>query len=201
MIPIQTQQLPPIKKNSTTLYCFFLNTELDELKHHLSGSHGEELSRQISRARSRVSESVSETGSEKANGSLQRQWSVDSAEKDGLRKRSSSTESKKKELTGEKLIEVEKAETGSVKWEIYKHYLKSIGIFLSVSTIVLNIVFQAFNIASNVWLSVWSEDKNITVNGKTDVDKRDMYLGVYGALGVGQGKSKTVYLLFSIRSA
>lgn len=176
--------------------------ELDELKHQLSGSHAEEIVRQISRARSRVSESVSETGSEKANGSLQRQISTDSADKGGLRKRSSSTESsiKKKEMTGEKLIEAEKAETGSVKWEIYKHYLKSIGIFLSLSTIVLNIVFQAFNIASNVWLSVWSEDKNIIVNGRTDTGKRDMYLGVYGLLGVGQGKLFTCFLhaIFSV---
>lgn len=49
-------------------------------------------------------------------------------------------------------------------------------------------VFQAFSIGSNVWLSAWSNDNEIVVNGTTDKNKRDMYLGVYGALGIGQGK-------------
>lgn len=131
-----------------------------------------------------MSESKSETGSEKANGNLQRQKSTDSTNDRSVRHRSSSIESMKKdaEIVGEKLIEAEKAETGSVKWEVYKHYLKSIGVFLSIMTIVLNVLFQGFNIGSNIWLSIWSEDKEMTTN------KRDMYLGVYGALGFGQGK-------------
>jgi ATP-binding cassette subfamily C (CFTR/MRP) protein 1 len=76
-----------------------------------------------------------------------------------------------------------------VKWHVYSHYLKSIGIFLSGATIFFNLVFQAFSIGSNVWLSEWSDDKNIFLNETVDESKRDLYLGVYGALGVGQGKS------------
>lgn len=162
-----------------------LFVDLDELKNQLSGtSVSEEFARKLTRHRSRVSESISETGSEKANGSLQRQKSTDSANERYLRQRSSSIESTKKGKTnvGEKLIEAEKTETGSVKWQVYKHYLRSIGIFLSVSTILLNVLFQGFSIGSNIWLSNWSEDKDVTPN------KRDMYLGVYGALGLGQGK-------------
>lgn len=87
-----------------------------------------------------MSESRSES-SERANGSLQRQMSSDSAK--SLRQRSVSLDdSKKGVMAGEKLIEIEKAETGSVKWDVYKHYLKSIGIFLSLATILLNMVFQ-----------------------------------------------------------
>lgn len=53
-------------------------------------------------------------------------------------------------------------------------------------------LFQGFSVYSNVWLSKWSEaGNNITKS------EQDLYLGVYGALGFGQGKhfklSFTVY--------
>lgn len=96
--------------------------------------------RSLVRHRSHVSESRSES-SERLNGSLQRQKSSDSNR--SLRQRSVSVdEAKKGSLVGEKLIEIEKTETGSVKWAVYKHYLKSIGIFLTLTTILLNMVFQ-----------------------------------------------------------
>lgn len=75
-----------------------------------------------------------------------------------------------------------------MKWDVYKHYLKSIGVTISIATIILNMIFQGFSIGSNLWLSVWSDDQEIVVNGTTNTAKRDMYLGVYGALGIGQGK-------------
>ncbi|CAH0555482.1 unnamed protein product [Brassicogethes aeneus] len=159
------------------------STDLDELE-----EVPEELKREFLRHRSRVSESVSETGSEKANGSLQRQKSTDSGGEKG-RQRSQSTDDSKSQSAndGEKLIEAEKAETGSVSWEVYKYYLKSIGFFLTFATIVLNMVFQGFSIGSNIWLGVWADDNELMVNGTQNTAKRDMYLGVYGALGIGQG--------------
>ncbi|CAH0555483.1 unnamed protein product [Brassicogethes aeneus] len=158
------------------------STDLDELE-----EVPEELKREFLRHRSRVSESVSETGSEKANGSLQRQKSTDSGGEKG-RQRSQSTDDSKSQSAndGEKLIEAEKAETGSVSWEVYKYYLKSIGFFLTFATIVLNMVFQGFSIGSNIWLGVWADDNELMVNGTQNTAKRDMYLGVYGALGIGQ---------------
>lgn len=131
--------------------------ELDVLQSQLSGTAvSEEISKKLIRHRSRVSESVSETGSENLNGSaLIRQKSVDSADRNLLRQRSVSVDDTKKKsslVDPDKLIEVEKAETGSVKWSVYKHYLKSIGLFLTFATIVLNMVFQGFSIGSNVWL-------------------------------------------------
>lgn len=164
--------------------------ELDELKNQVGSTLAEEISRKLTRHRSRISESVSETGSDKVNGSLQRQISTDSGDR-SVRHRSSSVEmenkSDKKDNVGEKLIEAEKAETGSVKWEVYKHYLKSIGLCLTVLTLILNMVFQGFSIGSNMWLSAWSTDTEIVVNNVTNTGKRDLYLGVYGALGIGQG--------------
>ena len=60
----------------------------------------------------------------------------------------------------------------------------------------MNAVFQSFSIGSNVWLAKWSNDneasKNLTLENGTLVHgtvDTDMYLGVYGALGLGQGKS------------
>lgn len=159
---------------------------MDELKQQLSGTAvSDEIAKKLTRNRT-----TSETGSDKANGSLQHQKSIDSTGKSLVRQRSSSTDVEPKQLAkvGEKLIEAEKAETGSVKWDVYKHYLKSIGIFLTAITLVLNMVFQGFSIGSNVWLSVWSADTEIVVNNVTDTAKRDLYLGVYGALGIGQGK-------------
>lgn len=81
-----------------------------------------------------------------------------------------------------KLIEKERAQIGNVKWAVYKHYFKSIGIPLTVATIFLNVLYQAFNIGSSLWLSQWSSDRTIG----NDTSRRDMYLGVYGALGFGQ---------------
>lgn len=75
-----------------------------------------------------------------------------------------------------------------MKWHVYVHYLRNIGIFLSGAAVFFNVVFQGFSIGSNVWLSEWSNDMTMYGN-KTDDSKQNLYLGVYGALGAGQGKS------------
>ncbi|PNF24808.1 hypothetical protein B7P43_G15136 [Cryptotermes secundus] len=174
--------------------------DLDEIKQQLENTIGtEELQQKLNRARSRVSESQSDIGSlsgekRSLSESLHRQHSVESStEKSGslrrlnsLDKGTGSNSNCVAKPVGDKLIEVEKAETGSVKWRVYSHYLRSIGLFLSGATIFFNMVFQAFSIGSNVWLSEWSNDKNVSVNGTVDESKRDLYLGVYGALGAGQ---------------
>lgn len=67
-------------------------------------------------------------------------------------------------------------------------YFQSVGAVLTVTTILLNVVFQVFSIGSSFWLSEWSSDMSVSVNGTTDMSKTNMYLGVYGALGIGQCK-------------
>ena len=42
---------------------------------------------------------------------------------------------------------------------------------------------QACSVGSNIWLSDWTED----YEAFNDTHKRNVYLGVYGALGFGQG--------------
>lgn len=93
--------------------------DLDEIKNTLSESIGTEEIRQklAARQRSRVSESVSETGSTtdrpSMNGSLARQLSVDS--QGSLRRRKPIEDDVHLPARGEKLIEAEKTETGSVR--------------------------------------------------------------------------------------
>lgn len=93
----------------------------------------------------------------------------------------------------ERLIKEEKSEIGKVKWKVYSDYLQAIGLIMFSATIIFTILRQSFSVASNVWLSEWSSDKSIVINGSQDVDKRNMYLGVYGLLGFGE----TVTTFFS----
>lgn len=53
----------------------------------------------------------------------------------------------------------------------------------------MNMVFQAFSIGSNFWLSIWSDDE------EHSQERKGLYLGVYGALGVGQGKTAVFFCL------
>lgn len=218
-------------------------TDLTEIKQQLESTIGsEELQQKLTKARSRTSITHSESGSgvdqRSLNGSLRRQQSTDSQKSANLL-RSTSIKETLPMKTGEKIIEVEKAETGSVsfvfaflnliltenflfsililiikhfrfsivrlllifidnfkiinilsvqvKLKVYAHYLKSIGWFLSISTIVMNAIFQSFSIGSNIWIAVWSDDNTTVVNNTADPAKRDLYVGVYGALGLGQG--------------
>jgi len=91
------------------------------------------------------------------------------------------------EKVKDKLIEVEKAETGSVKGDVYTHYFKAVGIPMVFLTMVFSAVSQAFQIGGNAWLSKWSEEPK-KEDGTIDVDRRNMFLGVYAALGFGQCK-------------
>lgn len=74
-----------------------------------------------------------------------------------------------------------------VKWQVYAYYLASVGAFLSIATIAMKMAFQGFSIGSNLWLSKWSSDNTTVVNGTQDTSKRDFYLSVYAAFGLGQG--------------
>ncbi|XP_076174831.1 multidrug-Resistance like Protein 1 isoform X2 [Ptiloglossa arizonensis] len=181
--------------------------DLHEIKQQLESTIGStELQQKLMRGKSKVSDSHSESGSiadrKSLNGSLKRQYSTDSQQSGSYLHSNSLKEKKLKQpkLT-EKLIEAEKTETGSVKWRVYSHYFKSIGWFLSISTIIMNAIFQGFSIGSNSWLSVWSNDNltyynnnNMSDDNLTDYNnintfnraKQDMFLGVYGGLGLGQ---------------
>ncbi|XP_076389766.1 multidrug-Resistance like Protein 1 isoform X2 [Megachile rotundata] len=166
--------------------------DLQEIKQQLESTIGSsELHQKLTRAKSRMSESQSESGSivdrRSLNGSLKRQYSTDSQQSSTHLSSNNVKEAKLiHSKSAEKLIEEEKTETGSVKWKVYSHYFKSIGWFLSISTIIMNAIFQGFSIGSNSWLSLWSNSNLTTYNDTVDKAQQDMYLGVYGGLGIGQ---------------
>lgn len=60
----------------------------------------------------------------------------------------------------------------------------------------MNAIFQGFSIGSNTWLSMWSDDNLTDVNNTVDHVKQNMYLGVYGGLGLGQGMCLKIYNYF-----
>ncbi|XP_075974894.1 multidrug-Resistance like Protein 1 isoform X3 [Anticarsia gemmatalis] len=148
--------------------------ELDEIKQDLESKLGTEFQNKLQRARS-LSESASESEQPAAGdraGSVKRK-TPDSVTPNELKEKN-------------KLIEAEKTETGSVKWGVYKHYLLSVGLLSSVVTVLMNLILQVFQVGSNYWLTAWSNDDKMIVNGTVDTQRRDMYLGVYGGLGIGQ---------------
>lgn len=63
------------------------------------------------------------------------------------------------------------------------YYFKFVGNMVMALTLVSYIGSQICTVMSNIWLTKWSNDAN-----STDPDTRDMYLGVYGGLGFGQGE-------------
>ncbi|XP_014273818.1 multidrug resistance-associated protein 1 [Halyomorpha halys] len=100
---------------------------------------------------------------------------------------SESTEKNTREKqVGEKIIKEETVEVGGVQVKVYGHYFRAIGFGLLSATIILTAIQQGFSMSSNFWLSAWSSDKDMVSNGTTDTSKRDMYLGVYGLLGIAE---------------
>lgn len=85
---------------------------------------------------------------------------------------------------GGKLIDKEAAATGNVKSMFYKIYFKSIGFKCTAGAVSFIIIYQALQISSSLWLAKWSND----AEASTDHSKRDMFIGVYGGLGISQGK-------------
>ncbi|XP_023294641.2 multidrug resistance-associated protein 1 isoform X2 [Lucilia cuprina] len=160
--------------------------DLDVIKQQLEGTlQSDELKgkfeKVIKLARTEsLSDSVSVRSFESGRSSLRRRR-VDRQDSDTSMISATSKTKLQIEEQG-KLIETEKSRTGGVEFAVYKHYIKSVGIFLSMATLILNFVFQAFQIGSNLWLTKWSNDKLVS----NDTGLRDMYLGVYGAFGFGQ---------------
>lgn len=64
---------------------------------------------------------------------------------------------------------------------VYIRYFKSIGYLYCTIIVLGGIANQAFSVYSSMWLSDWSADPENNIPAT-----RDMYLGVYGGLGIAQ---------------
>ncbi|NXR75548.1 MRP1 protein, partial [Pycnonotus jocosus] len=82
-----------------------------------------------------------------------------------------------------KMMEADTAKTGRVKASVYWDYMKAIGLFMSFLAIFLFICNHIASLASNYWLSLWTDDP--VINGTQQ--NTTLRLGVYGALGISQG--------------
>ncbi|KAF0310803.1 Multidrug resistance-associated protein 1 [Amphibalanus amphitrite] len=138
--------------------------ELDEIKHQLEETMGrQELQRQMSRVK-RESECPSEDGS------------IPELKSDEVTELLGSRHS----ITSVHTIQVKSSRL--VQLAVYGYYMKSVGVFLTMLTFMLYVAAQACSVGSNIWLSNWTED----VEHFNDTHTRNVYLGVYGALGFGQ---------------
>ncbi|XP_044292155.1 ATP-binding cassette sub-family C member 2 isoform X2 [Varanus komodoensis] len=90
------------------------------------------------------------------------------------------------EMKGQRLIEKEAMETGKVKLIMYLQYMRAVGWGFSAWILISYILQAAFSIGSNLWLSDWTNDASLYQNETYPASQRDMRIGVYGALGVGQ---------------
>ncbi|XP_027741237.1 multidrug resistance-associated protein 1 isoform X5 [Empidonax traillii] len=104
----------------------------------------------------------------------------------GKSQQQSSTAELQKPLAGKnswKLTEADTAKTGRVKASVYWDYMKAIGLFMSFLSIFLFLCNHVASLASNYWLSLWTDDP--VINGTQQYT--NVRLGVYGALGISQG--------------
>ncbi|XP_045104248.1 multidrug resistance-associated protein 1-like isoform X3 [Portunus trituberculatus] len=162
--------------------------ELENIKQNLENKIGREaFQRQISRKKQESeSESIEgdrgrhNTGEKPKRESLKRPKKISESEKTKAPPAAGAVEKK----AGEKLIQAEKAETGRVNLNVYLYYIRSIGITATLITTLSYVLSQGCSVGANVWLAALSEE-NYT-DGVMDDHDRDLYLGVYTALGIGQ---------------
>lgn len=89
----------------------------------------------------------------------------------------------KEEVEGEKIIEKEKLEAGSVKFAVFVSYLKSCSFWFSGLFVIAYALMNVFSALASRWLSSWS---NSYVTKKPTQDEEDYYLLVYCMIGVAQ---------------
>ncbi|XP_072037224.1 ATP-binding cassette sub-family C member 9-like isoform X2 [Amphiura filiformis] len=106
---------------------------------------------------------------------LQRQISKQKIEEEGRLKRQESLDDDQS-----RLIQEEEMERGSVKLSVYLYYLKSLG-WPCVPLIVFYLICPAFTVATNFWLSAWSE---AGLHNVSDPKPLSYYIGGYAGLSV-----------------
>ncbi|CAD5119335.1 DgyrCDS7955 [Dimorphilus gyrociliatus] len=91
-------------------------------------------------------------------------------------------EAARKMIMGEENIAV-----GKVKISVFLNYIKAAGYHLCFLVGLLFILNNFCSLGANYWLSAWSEDEQLAKKNQTTQYSREARLGIYGALGIGQG--------------
>ena len=131
-----------------------------------------------------IKQELSKTlGEEYVNKKLETQQSVISNNEEKETEQKQVENEKPKAKVGETLIEKETAETGRVKLEVYGYYMKCLGIVGTVAALIGQTLYSSSNILISYWLTWWTSN---AFGNATIESNRDMYLGVYGGLGLAQ---------------
>ncbi|XP_065203949.1 multidrug resistance-associated protein 1-like [Planococcus citri] len=102
----------------------------------------------------------------------------------GSFRRRSTIHSNEIAAVGQKLIEIEQAETGNLSWDVYAYYIRAIGYLMTSAIILVNCLLQVLSFASSLWLTKWADDSNITTSdGIQNSTLTHFYLSVYISLG------------------
>lgn len=67
-----------------------------------------------------------------------------------------------------------------MKFSVLLSYLKSMGICITVSTLIFALLMEACKISTRFWLAYW------IIETKPTNDPRNFYVGVYGGITLGQ---------------
>ena len=162
----------------------------EELKAELEKAVGrDKFQRQLSTLSIKRRESLTLSPKE----STKRKSSIDQSDisaAGGAKKEDTKSETKTEEKAGTKLIEKETLQTGNVSLQVYIHYFRNLGIVISLLIFLFELVYEGANVGKNYWLIVWTDD---TILGNSSEPKwRNIYLGGYIALGVGQSLASVV---------
>uniref|UniRef100_A0A8C8R4R5 Canalicular multispecific organic anion transporter 1 n=1 Tax=Pelusios castaneus TaxID=367368 RepID=A0A8C8R4R5_9SAUR len=105
------------------------------------------------------------------------------------------------EVKGQRLIEKEAMETGTVKFSLYLRYLRAVGWGFSTWFFIAYVAQYTALVGSSLWLSDWTNDSLRYWNQTYPASQRDMRVGIFGALGVAQALFLLAGSLLAARGA
>ena len=84
---------------------------------------------------------------------------------------------------------------------MFSAYARALGLIYAFLIVFFFLIFQVSSVFSNIWLSMWTSDtlllNSTLVNSSIYAQTRDLYLGVYGGLGVSQGEFFLSHFIYS----
>jgi ATP-binding cassette subfamily C (CFTR/MRP) protein 1 len=153
------------------------------------------LERTLSKTTSQSGSAVSEIESDGVRRRLTgRSTSVISSKDSETKLEQKKDGSKSRGKPGGKLIEAETSETGSVKFSVYKNYIRMIGNGLCFTILFSMIASNVTQVLSGLWLSEWSNDA-LDRNKTNDEQLRNIRISVYAGIGIFES---LFYLLSTI---
>ena len=84
---------------------------------------------------------------------------------------------------GNTLIEKENTVTGSVKLNVYLYYMRAVGIAGCLAAILGQSLNSGMQFMGSQWITLWTSN---TFGNAAETKYRNMYLGVYGGIGLFQ---------------